>query len=440
MSDEISRFTIFQVGDVHFPSVRRNMPSVDIKDSGFPDPTVFRGANSRIEIVAEKLSRLAKQSADACVFMGDLTTNGEIKGLRDCVDYISNGITNYIFTKDEIAKKVLFVPGNHDVERPKKVTKDFQRDVHRKFKNYYQTLKTQGFNKTSVEGVDTIEISKSGNSVSIMGINTCIGCGELRILPDSVRKQVNDSIIELFSEFGADRDLNEINANFVPMLNERVDAPVIDERTLSELSLHIDKVCHTDSCIPVVVGHHNLLPQAIPRVATYSEMVNSGRLRSMLKASNTPIIYLHGHIHDDPIEVISSIESNDCGIISISAPLFEKGFNVIEIFLGGSGVPLGVCVDPHRYDTNGQRKRLPKRRIPFQFGKFRLANTSKLARKLFEYLASEKSCYFTDIVDYFKDEERSAIVSSIIELEWLGSIEVRNQDHEASKWQISVAL
>ncbi|PSK86181.1 hypothetical protein CLV79_106190 [Limimaricola soesokkakensis] len=54
--------------------------------------------------------------------------------------------------------------------------------------------------------------------------------------------------------------------------------------------------------------------------------------------SERNIVYLHGHIHEDPIEVISSPAPGSSGfakatIVSISAPKIEDGFNEVTVFL-----------------------------------------------------------------------------------------------------------
>lgn len=436
----LTKFVIFQIGDIHFPSVKANLPRTDLKDSGFPDPTVFQGSSSRLDIVAGKCAKLAKKSADAVLFMGDLTTNGDIPSLQKCATYVGSGLANYITTADEFNEKFMFVPGNHDVERPDKPAADFSIDGLLKFKPFGDALTGLGFTKTSISEVSKIELSQSGSSVDIFGINTCLGCGELRILPNEVQREVAATIHQLVSEVPEGAEIQKLNEEFVSLLSERIDAAVIDTNVLAELSEALDeRATTTKNYVPVVVGHHNLLPQTTPRIATYSEMVNSGKLRSLLQSSEFPAIYLHGHIHDDPVEIISSSETSECGIISISAPLFELGFNIIEIFFDTSNNPLGIVIDQHRYDENGQRKRIPKKRIPFQFGKFRLARTSALSRSVFNHILNEKIVYFADLRLNFSNTEQE-LAGAVSELEWLGSVEIKNHDQDPKHWLVSASL
>ena len=58
--------------------------------------------------------------------------------------------------------------------------------------------------------------------------------------------------------------------------------------------------------LSVIVAHHNLLPQRLPRLAPYTELVNGGALRASLGELGKPVLYLHGHIHEDPIEILRS--------------------------------------------------------------------------------------------------------------------------------------
>ncbi len=100
--------------------------------------------------------------------------------------------------------------------------------------------------------------------------------------------------------------------------------------------------------ISIVLSHHNLLPQAIPRVALYAELLNAGVARSRLLGLHKTILYCHGHIHDDPIEVLTDPQNPGSQVILISAPTLSRGFNTITTEFGRKGFPLGCIITAHR--------------------------------------------------------------------------------------------
>lgn len=434
--------TIIQVGDVHFPSVQAETPKIDNKDPSFPDPTVMSGRETRLDIVSRHCAEVAKQGCDAMVFMGDLTTQSDVPSMKTCAKYLRGRIADYLCAPDEIDGKILFVPGNHDVERPAKPTKSFRMNAYKKFKAFEKALLDAGFSQNSVEEVSELQLAHGNFEVDIYGINTCIGCGELRVIPEDVKQEISTNIQEILSNLKPKDSVAEWDKDFIDALSERIDAPVIEASIINELTRKfsaIEAKGNSHNFVPVVVGHHNLLPQMVPRVSTYSEMVNSGRLRHFLRTSPFPVLYLHGHIHTDPIETVSGHEDGQHGVIAVSAPLFQDGFNKIDIAFDSQSKPLGVRIEQFRYDKTGMRERTPVIRMPFQFGRFRLSRTQPLARKIFELLIDGRTRYFSDIHDHFNASNKEQIANALSELEWLGSVEIRNLDSSPENWQVSSA-
>ena len=98
----------------------------------------------------------------------------------------------------------------------------------------------------------------------------------------------------------------------------------------------------------VLVGHHNLLPQKIPRISPYGEMLNAGFVRSQMLGLDRPIVYLHGHIHQDPVEVVSDPRLPDSKLVLISAPEIKDGFNEIVFYISEHDDLVGIRLIPHR--------------------------------------------------------------------------------------------
>jgi hypothetical protein len=78
--------------------------------------------------------------------------------------------------------------------------------------------------------------------------------------------EIQNKLSDLLSDYA--KSVGEKDA--FPLVGEILDTPAFDQD-------HIEEVCHTiggmnKKNVPVVVAHHNILPQAIPRVAAYTEL------------------------------------------------------------------------------------------------------------------------------------------------------------------------
>jgi hypothetical protein len=68
----------------------------------------------------------------------------------------------------------------------------------------------------------------------------------------------------------------------------------------------------------------------------------------MLLNTKRRVLYLHGHIHDDPLETVASPLLDGGILVIISAPELVDGYNLIEIEYTSSGLPLGCRVKAYR--------------------------------------------------------------------------------------------
>lgn len=123
----MKKIRILQIGDIHFPSVKETTASASFGS----DPDEISNVSENLELPAVVLNKISAAMLSVCdpepdliVFVGDYTTGADKKGLKDAIDFCFKGIITKFFKNSDILERVLFVPGNHDVKRPKKNTED----------------------------------------------------------------------------------------------------------------------------------------------------------------------------------------------------------------------------------------------------------------------------------------------------------------------------
>jgi hypothetical protein len=144
----------------------------------------------------------------------------------------------------------------------------------------------------------------------------------------------------------------------------------------------------------LVVAHHNLLPQRRPRIAQYTELINSGALRASLSELDRPIVYLHGHIHTDPVETVIAPKSSP--LICVSAPPAEGGFNVLDFTFTRSGMPLSCKITPWRFDQSGILHPTDKIAVSL-LGKHRRSHDITLSQ-IYAHMLNKRELYWNELI------------------------------------------
>jgi hypothetical protein len=277
-------------------------------------------------------------------------------------------------------------------------------------------------------GLD-IEGTTDGPRARVLALNSCIGCGERRYLPEAIRTELT----QLLEDYAAEH-CDEL----VFRLGEQLDTPLFLENDISILSEELRDLA--EEVMPIVVAHHNLLPQALVKVAPYGELLNGGFFRTQLSSLDRPILYCHGHIHDDPIEVVGLPERHHSGIACISAPKFIRGFNVLEVTYGRAGFPLGCEVRPFRCRSNGIREAGATVRIP-------LHTRSAAETACDESMVGLLKCLSRDFVRFAAVLEQArdradapsseeCLAAVLHEAEWIGLVEILNRSDTCGMWQV----
>jgi hypothetical protein len=244
------------------------------------------------------------------------------------------------------------------------------------------------------------------------------------MLPENIREELSEVLTAL-----RNRDPKAAFA----IEGQQLDTPMFDNDDIEELHSQIKSL--DSHIIPVVLAHHNLLPQQLLRVELYTELINSGQLRSALSSIGRPIVYCHGHIHKDPIESISDGSVRNSQLICVSAPLLEDGFNELKFYFSRTNAPLGLEVIGYRLDTNGTICDSSRRRIPF-------VNRAKFLTSELECL---RGCLTGDRMRFGELQKTMGSANSIgvddanlaellHEAEWLGMLEIDNMNEKPQYW------
>jgi 3',5'-cyclic AMP phosphodiesterase CpdA len=423
----VKSIKLVHIGDIHYPETFNRSPNVDIKDNGFQ--TEFTDKLSFVpfmEVGYSLIRRLQNEEISGVLFSGDLTSIGDVDAYQKCVNYFDLLIKDVESTKNKIID-IYVVPGNHDLTRKNLI----EETIEARFGDFRAAWESVGRDVLPVQNIKKSHIVKDELSLTIISLNTCIGCGE-------EYKKFPDEIAAVYKKLIEKTDLEDKDA--LDSLCERIDTPAISVENLHEIEDEVSESEDKDLCL--ILGHHALLPQPRLRVAPYTEILNGGNTRIVLTTLNKPIIYCHGHIHDDPIEVVTTPDNEDSNLVLISAPTYSSGFNIIEVSYTDTGYPVGVTIHPHRIENWGHVRKKNSIRIPIRRSenmfKFCNAKTETTYR-----LIDGSGMRFSDLEEKLSEEsillQCGELENIINELEWLGVISVsNNSDPEHSRrWSIA---
>ncbi len=409
--------SMLQLGDIHYPDEREAL-GVDRKDEAIATSLVQRVAPRPLQAAIRKAARL-KEKVDVLLLCGDLTSWGDYREYQACVDYLADAFA----LKASDTDKLHVVPGNHDIDRSVSSPEERFRLLATTWESHDLPVLCQDIRHT--------HIAKGKRQLDVFSLNSCFGCGEERHLP----RQIQDEILAAIEQHKASSTVEE----HLQLVTEVLDTPACTNDS-------VERLCDaarvmSDTSVPIIVTHHNLLPQTTPRFSIYAEMVNAGVIRSRLTSLSKTVLYFHGHIHDDPIEVISTPNNYNFPLVSISAPKITQGFNLIEIHYSvSSAFPLGCTVTPYRVDRSGQFTKQRPYRIPLLWPPLQYEGyVTPRMRVILDKLGSEY-IYFEDLRtslrDAGKNYKRQTITSALLEAEWLGLVDIANRDKDSQGWHL----
>lgn len=421
---------ILQVGDIHLPEIESVLTELDLKDHAFPPTIVNSTRQQKLQIVMRRMIRLLNDKTfDIVAFVGDLTTRGDRAGLEACLSFLKSGIFRD-WPAVDLERKAVMVPGNHDINREDCADDD----LTAKFHPIQALLKKVGFPELPYQKpISRRAAFSDGRQQLVLGVNTCFGCGEKRYLPDIIQDELHALIERQLGDALKDpAKIDDIDKIF-----ESLDVPAIHKDTINEISAASDILASHEALI--VVGHHNLLPQVSPRFSPYTELVNSGIFRQSLLELKRPILYLHGHIHEDPIDMLIAPEEPRSSLTMVAAPRLDEGFNEVEVAYTRGGVPLGCIVRQYRFGKGQQMTTSKEVRISFRSGAEAFAYLMPLSRRIFELIYDKGSRFFGDLADDLS-VSGGEIANSLNELLWCRLIHVDNFVDPPNTWRIRKAF
>jgi 3',5'-cyclic AMP phosphodiesterase CpdA len=334
--------SILQLGDVHYPDLVKAQAPIDSLDSGVSADLLGRLGTTPIVAIATAVKKLmARPDMRAVLMMGDLTSRGDMDQYSKCVAYLERAFDLADPTKWH-EKRAIVVPGNHDLPRRSKAgavesqNEKFSEAIAawKKFPDHVQF---------SVDAPLFWGLKLGAENIPIFPLNTCEGCGEFR----EINLAESSTLIDLAGSVPSEQ------------YYDRLDAPFVSDVSIAAITDVIENFA--PRTLSIVVGHHPILPQCTPRIAPYGEMLNAGRIRTALLKAKGTVLYLHGHIHEDPIDVLCGADGEGGTVICISAPLLQDGFNLLQLHLSEkTSKPLAIEVIPYRLEHGAIKHRPPR--------------------------------------------------------------------------------
>lgn len=426
----MQRVTIFQVGDVHFPE--HNAVDADVKDQAFPASLVNVTTSSQLQGATKALiTQLATAPDAAIVFSGDLTSRGDLDSYRECVDYLVQA-----FLLTDAAKwnpdRIHVVPGNHDVNRQLAAVQSAD-DLHTKFHPLRDAWQRHGLDVLPAAAPRHTTHGNASARVDLFGLNTCLGCGEQRTLPTGIQDSVRNA---LQATTLTPDEIDDLMRDLVASTTETIDAPALAQDDIGEVCEFV--LTRDDVGLPVLIGHHNVLQQALPRFDLYTDLVNAGMFRSRLSSLDRPVLYLHGHIHSDAIEIVEQATPDHGQLVSISCPEFKDGFNRIDVCFNDDGVALGCIITKFRVRLHsGIAQDGEPIRIPLLQQEPALSSVARDAAA--HVLADPEIGLISELHKRLGGTiSMEEVGEAVQELEWLGILQVLAAGKAIRSWRLRV--
>lgn len=411
----LGRLRFLQLGDFHWPDLTSRIRDLDCSDDGLSPVVSSSVGSSPMNIVFRKISDLAAR-ADSILVTGDITSKNDKVAYRACLQHLQGLFGTHL-------AKVRIVCGNHDVNREM-----CREDSLERFADLNTILCSLGYHPMPEDHPVVDSIATAVASATLVSLNSCIGCGAKRYLnPLKLR--------------GAGRGIRRYLARHRDAIYETLDTPAFLEDQLHEA---VSAVGNGDKkSLPVILAHHNLLPQVTPRLAPYGELANGGQARFKLLSLKRPVLYVHGHVHASPVEVVTTSERSsppgEIRVVSVGAPEIAEGFNEIVVEYNTQGYPLGCVIKKWRREASQEMEPFVER-VPF-FSNLRAARAfmTRGSQELLKLiLVSAQDTWRIDDLAAQSGQDVPALEGLLTELRWYSAIQIDDDDEDGnvSGWTV----
>ncbi len=421
----MKRAYVFQLGDVHFPE-HKNLRDIDCKDTAFSSSLETLLSAPRLSSVLRKIVELQVDFKPYTILMcGDLTSRGLLDDYEVCVKYLTQVLN--LANADKSCVHV--VPGNHDVDRSKCLNSS-NISHPAKFKVLQDMWNNAVGELLTVDLVRESDPFTISQNTKIYSMNSCVGCGEWRSLPEKIQNDIG-SVLTNYQTNNNSEDIFEL-------IGEQLDTPMFSMEDVDSLNQKISSL--NQNVLPIILAHHNILPQSLTRIDLYTEMINSGVFRTRLAEHCRPIVYCHGHIHTDPIEILNDPTKFGSQIITISAPELVNGFNLIEIFYNRDGIAMGLQLHKYRTQSSGSVIKDSTVRIPLSTCNGRKSPLDQDFTNIM-ITATDGGIRFKNFLKLFNKDRvsnanKNTMSSLLLEAEWRGLVEIVSRDEPPEYWSI----
>ena len=178
-----------------------------------------------------------------------------------------------------------------------------------------------------------------------------------------------------------------------------------------------------------------MLPQPELRIDLYTELINGGRFRNVLASLGSTVIYCHGHIHDDPVEIVTHPARHSGQLVIVSAPLFRDGFNVLEVCFSDDNEPVGCKIYPYRVERFASIRARSPVKIPLQPAGHRATLCGEVSLSILSAIG-DRAMRFRELLDVLTLDD-ATLASQLELLEWISLVDIRNREDPARHWHIS---
>ncbi len=411
-----------QIGDVHYPEAVSESLG-DVKDRAFPEGVRDVTTITPMQFVLRAAMREAeRRKVHSVLFCGDLTSCGKAEEYRKCVAHFHQALNLGSYGP----RRIHAVPGNHDVDRALVNSTE----LFAKFASFEQAWQDVGLDILAVRSPRITNVASGNSRLRLYSVNSSIGCGEVRHLPSKVRDEIQAVLAKHVVAAGG------IESAF-DMIGEALDTPAFQKDDIETVCEDIER--QNPNVLPVILAHHNLLPQSLLRIEMYTELINSGYVRSRLGKLNRPIIYCHGHIHHNPMETVRQVQLSGSMLLCIAAPAFSRGFNIIQVEYSSKNHPLGCRVRRFELDQHDGAIVPSETRIPFDVAHNRPISVvahDSLPRILSQL--PDRDMRFSELARATQTpaNEHEDLKTALIEAEWLRLIAVANADEAVEHWNL----
>lgn len=433
------RATILQLGDVHFPKFVQAETNVDVKDEfSTPGGLANKFTTPVTVLVARALEQeLVRDPNLVVATCGDLTDRGDLDSFVGAVEYLEEalGVGTLLATD-----RMHLVPGNHDVDL--EGVMPFVDFGSERFEKLQERLVAAG-RPTIVTTSHryTAPVLASG-SLFLHSVNTARGNGAPRLIAEFALEDLVSQLLDPMDSDGILRDAAVLAAKAAGVgptvvVQESLDMPLIDPEDLD----HVQAQAVTSLAgLLVLTGHHGFLPQSTPRFGPYTEMVNGGQVRRRLTQLGRPVLYLHGHIHEDSLEIVRAGQAGDTGVgwpvISIAAPLLQAGFNRVEVEFARDGRVLGLLIHRLRVDQGaGTVVAGPPQRVAIGARK----HIDVKHREFFIEVIQSKGMSGEDLINLgakpAHDMSADEVEDVVTEAVWSGVLESSSDSRDPFEWR-----